>query len=363
MRAASRWVLVATGLAVAVAVPPALASLPVGAPHVPPAELAARVVASGGHPYQGYAETRAGLGLPDLPNAGVLPSLLSTTTRMRTWYRGPRSWRTDVLTSVGERDQYLDAVGTMSWDAGRRRATDVDGIQAVRLARPQDVLPPELGRRLVVEAAAAELSPLAAKRVAGRSVPGLRITPRATDTTVGRVDLWADAASGVPLEVVVTPRGTSSPAIISRFLDVSLSDPGPGVVTFRPGPEARLTRDQFADVATALDRLSPLVLPDGEAGLARRGSHQGPALTYGSGFTVVAVLALPSRLLPAGPRFLPTASTVTGPWGQAKLVETSLLNGMAFSAGGVGYVVAGTVTTARLEQVATAVVTQGVSLR
>src|SRR5205807_2635545 len=262
---------------------PGRASLPVGAPHVPPAELAARVVASGGHPYQGYAETRAGLGLPDLPNAGVLPSLLSTTTRMRTWYRGPRSWRTDVLTSVGERDQYLDADGTMSWDAGRRRATDVDGIQAVRLARPQDVLPPELGRRLVVEAAAAELSPLAPKRVAGRSVPGLRITPRATDTTVGRVDLWADAGSGVPLEVVVTPRGTSSPAIISRFLDVSLSDPGPGVVTFRPGPEARLTRDQFADVATALDRLSPLVLPDAEAGLARRGSHQGPALTYGSG--------------------------------------------------------------------------------
>ena len=95
MRAASRWAIVATGLAAATAVPPALASLPVRAPRVPPAELAARVVASAGHAYQGYAEARAGLGLPDLPNAGVVPSLLSTTTRMRTWYRGARSWRND----------------------------------------------------------------------------------------------------------------------------------------------------------------------------------------------------------------------------------------------------------------------------
>jgi hypothetical protein len=288
---------------------------------------------------------------------------LSTTTRLRTWYRGPRSWRTDVLTAVEERDQYLDADGTMSWDGGRRRATDVDGSQPVRLARPQDLLPPELGRRLAAEATAAELSPLTAKRVAGRSLPGLRITPRAPDTTVGRVDLWADPRSGVPLEVVVTPRGTSSPAIVSRFLEVSLSDPGAGAVSFRPGPGTRLARDQFGDVAMALDRLSPLVLPEGEGGLARRGSHQGPALTYGSGFTVVAVLALPAQFLPSGPRFLPTASTVNGPWGQAKLVETSLLNGMAFSDGGVGYVVAGTVTTTRLEQVAAEVVTQGVSLR
>jgi hypothetical protein len=347
----------------AAVVPPLVASLPARAPLVPAAELLARVRASALHPYQGYAETRAGLGLPDLQGAGDLPSLLSTTTRMRTWHHALGRWRTDVLTAVGERDQYVDADGTVSWDAGRHRVTDVDGAQPVRLARPQDLLPPELGRRLAAEASPDEVSSLPARRVAGRDVPGLRVNPKAPDTTVGRVDLWADAGSGVPLEVVVTARGQASPAIVSRFLDVSLSDPSPSVVAFRPGPGARLARDRFADVAAAVDGFSPLVLPDHADGLARRGAHVGPALTYGRGFAVVAVLALPGRFFSSGPLFLPSASTVTGGWGQAKLVETPLLNGMVFTAGGVGYVLAGTVTTSRLEEVAASVAAEGVALR
>jgi len=354
---------VATGIVVAAAVPPAVAALPARAQRVPAAALLTRVERSASHTYQGYAETRADLGLPDLPNAGDLPSLLSTTTRMRTWYRGPSSWRTDVLMAVGERDQYRDADGTLSWDAGRRRATDVDGDQPVRLVRPQDLLPPELGRRLAAEAAPGEVAPLPARRVAGRSVPGVRIVPQARETTVGRVDLWADASTGVPLEVIITPRGQTAPAIISRFLDLSLSDPGAAVVTFLPGPETRLARDQFPDLAAALDRLFPLVLPDHEDGLPRRGTHEGPSLTYGRGFTVVAVLALPGRLVPAGPRFLPSASTVNGAWGQAKLVETPLLNGMVFTSDELGYVVAGTVTTSRLEEIASAVAAEGVRIR
>ena len=355
--------MVATAVAVAAAVPPVLASLPARAPAVPPGELVSVVRASAAHPYQGYAEARAGLGLPDLPGAGNLPSLLSSTTRMRTWYRGPEAWRTDVLTTVGERDQYIDGDGTLFWDADRRRVTDVDGSPPVRLVRPQDLLPPELGRRMAAEAAPDEISPLASRRVAGRSVPGVRITPKAPDTTVSRVDLWADARTGVPLEVIVSPRASGGPVIISRFLDVSLSTPGTSAVTFRRAPDTRVERDEFADLASAVDRFSPLVLPDHADGLARRGAHQGPALTYGSGFSVVAVLALPAQFLPRGRRFLPDASTVSGAWGQAKLVEAPLLNGMVFTNGGVGYVLAGTVTTSRLEEVAAGLVAEGIGLR
>ena len=75
------------------------------------------------------------------------------------------------------------------------------------------------------------------------------------------------------------------------------------------------------------------------------------------------MLALPAQFLPRGRRFLPDASTVSGAWGQAKLVEAPLLNGMVFTNGGVGYVLAGTVTTSRLEEVAAGLVAEGIGLR
>src|SRR5581483_138357 len=100
------------------------------------------------------------------------------------------------------------------------------GDPAVRLPRADDLTPPNLALRLLHTAAAGDkLVPLPARDVAGISAPGLEIRPVSPDTTITRVDLWADPATGVPVDVEVYGGGSSAPAISSRFLHFSAARP------------------------------------------------------------------------------------------------------------------------------------------
>src|SRR6266511_2917190 len=162
-----RWLVLLGAVALLAAVPAVVSALPVSAPSLSAAELLAKVRGSTATPYQGYAESRASLGLPDLPVVGRQTALLGAITRIRAWVASPTLWRVDELTAIGER---------------------------------------ELGRRLAAAATPGEARLLAPRRVAGVDALGLRITPRSTSTTVGRVDLWADPSSGLPVRVELTAR-------------------------------------------------------------------------------------------------------------------------------------------------------------
>src|SRR5919109_1321183 len=65
---------------------------------------------------------------------------------------GAARWRVDELTPIGERDLYRDGAETWSWDSGERRALATREEAPVRFARPADLLPPELGRRVAAAA-------------------------------------------------------------------------------------------------------------------------------------------------------------------------------------------------------------------
>jgi hypothetical protein len=340
--------------------PVAVAALPVAPRRLPPQELLARVRASAGVPYQGYAQSHARLGLPDVPQAGQVVALLGETTRMRAWVAGPSVWRVDELLLGGERDLYHEPGATWLWDSGRRRAVYTVGEPAVRFARPADLLPPELGRRLAAAASPEELSLIGGRRIAGVAALGLRITPRAPETTLGRVELWADPRSGLPLRVQITARGAATPSITTAFLDLDQRRPPPELVRFDPPADAEVDYRDAPDAARVVGRLSRFVLPDQLAGEPRRASLASAAGTYGRGFGLVAVLALPERRSPRDASFRRRVPSVTGPWGSASLIRTPLLNGLAFEAGGVAYVLAGTVEPAVLERVATRLVADGV---
>ena len=166
-----RWLVLGGAVAVLVALPGLVAAVPARDRAVPAEELLGRVLASGRVAYQGYAEARAGLGLPDVPRAGRVVALLGETTRMRAFVAGPETWRVDELTPIGERDLYAGDGGTLLWDSGERRAVVTDGEPPVRFARPADLLPPELGRRVAAAAGLqaalrhlATASPTAARR-------------------------------------------------------------------------------------------------------------------------------------------------------------------------------------------------------
>src|SRR5215218_8984755 len=147
-----RWLAVGVAVALLVALPGMVGAVPARDRPVAAGALLARVLASGPVAYQGYAEARAGLGLPDVPQAGRVVALLGERTRMRAFVAGPEDWRVDELTPVGERDLYADGSATLLWDSGERRLTVTQGEAAVRFARPADLLPPELGRRVAAAA-------------------------------------------------------------------------------------------------------------------------------------------------------------------------------------------------------------------
>ena len=358
-----RWVVLLAAVAVLAALPALAGALPVPGRGVPAATLLARVQASAPVPYQGYAESRAGLGLPDVPNASGVVALLGETTRMRAWVASPIDWRVDQLTTIGEHDLYHQADGTWLWDSGSRHAEETRGEPAVRFARPADLLPPELGRRLAAAATPAEVRPIAGRRIAGVAAAGLRITPSSASSTVGHVDLWADPASGLPVRVEVPTKGAATPIIVSTFLDLRQTAPSPAVVGFQLPDDATAEVEDTQDIAQAIDRWSPFVLPDQIGGLPRRTTVGAAAGTYGERFDLVAALAFPNQISRRTRAFLAQLPQKTGPWGTAGVISTPLLNGMIFEHNQVAYVLAGTVTQAALERTAAALVNQPLGLR
>jgi hypothetical protein len=358
-----RWLVMGGAVAVLVALPGLVGAVPARDRAVGAGELLRRVLASDRVAYQGYAESRAGLGLPDMPRLGRVVALLGERTRMRAFVAGPRAWRVDELTPIGERDLYADGSGTLLWDSGERRVTYTTGEAAVRFARPADLLAPELGRRVAAAAEAGEVTRLGARRVAGTQALGLRIVPRSAGTTLARADLWADPGSGLPVRVELTAKGQLEPIVTTTFLDLRLRAPDPATVRFDLPADAEVETNDTPDLARLIDQLSPFVLPDPLAGEPRRTRVASAASTYGRGFDLVAVLAFPANFSLRTREFLEKVPVRKGPWGEASMIGTPLLNGMVFERDGVAYALAGTVTQPALDRVATTLARDGVATR
>ncbi|MEU8610735.1 hypothetical protein AB0C29_22375 [Actinoplanes sp. NPDC048791] len=236
-QARRRWSVVLAVVVVLTAVPVLLAHRPVPATGVAPAALRDRIAASVAQAYQGYAQSAGALGLPALPNLEQVTALVSGTTEMRVWRGAPDRWRVDVLGPGTEQGLYQLPGEQYLWDYGESQLTRIVGDQPLRLPRAADLTPPELVRRLLSLAAGDRLEQLPGKRIAGVVAAGLRIVPVAPGTTVAHIDVWADPASGLPLQAEITARGARRPVFVTRFLEVSLTAPAAAVLDPpAPGP-------------------------------------------------------------------------------------------------------------------------------
>lgn len=355
-----RWGIVGAGIALLVALPALFGVLPVADADATAAELRDRVLASGAQPYQGLAESRGLLGLPDIPRVDQVTALLGGTTRIRAWHSTPAEWRVDVLSATGEEGLYRDRRGTWAWSFERNTIVRVGAEPPARLPRAADLLPPELARRLLRTASPDDtLTRLDPRRIAGRAAAGFRLTPAAADTTVGHLDVWADQSTGLPLAVELTGRGAARPALTSAFLSIDMTRPGPAVTTPKLPTDARFVSTNVPDVVAALDRFSPVFLPVRLAGLPGRDSRVGVS-AYGSGFTSFVVLALPPDLANQAILAADDAGSpeVDVPGADALLVSTPLVNGLIMRVGGQpgAYLLAGTVTSDLLARAAADVV-------
>jgi hypothetical protein len=358
-RAWRRWLVVACGLGLLCGLPVVVGALPVPASPLTAAALRARILASADVPYQGYAESSVDLGLPALPDLGDVSTLLDGITDQEAWYRSPTQWRADVLTSVGETDTYQTSHGTFVWDYSSNLMTQILGTEPVRLPRAADLLPPELARRLLGYASPADrLSRLPSQRVAGVAAAGLRLVPADPATTVGAVDIWADPATGLPVEVAITGRGVSRPVLTARFFDLNQRRPSLATVTPNPAPDVGYTTTVLPDISGIANGFGAM-LPMRIAGMGRAASPGGLAdvAAYGVGFSRFAVLPLPYGV---GERALNAASDagaggVSLPNGTGALMQTPLLTVLLAQAqsGGPVYLLTGTVTAALLVRAAT----------
>jgi len=292
-----RWCAVAAGVAVLVSLPPIVARLPARDSAVSAADLLAGIRASGQAGYSGYAEAVGGLRLPLTDEFAGLVDLFGDRTRLRVWWRGETDWRVDAIDPTGETDLHRDATGTWTWHYESNSATRA-GETGVRLPRAADLDPAALGRRLLSEAAPAQVSRLPARRVAGRSVPGLRLRPADPQTTITHVDIWADEGTGVPLRVEVHGAGATRPVVQAAYLDFDPTAPDPGTTAWRPPPGDGISVQQAVDIAAAVDRFAPFLPPAELAGyrLRQRVDGLGAVGTYGSGVTVLTAVPLPGRV-------------------------------------------------------------------
>ncbi|MGY1652779.1 transcriptional regulator [Geodermatophilus sp. SYSU D01119] len=297
---ARRWAVVAALVAALCALPAVVAALPAEDADVAPADLRDAVLASAGVGFSGYAVSAGGLSLPVSDQLPAVADLLSDRVQLRVWWRGEDEHRVDVVSAAGETGVHADPAGTWTWEYESATA-ERTGPAPLTLPAPPDLVPASLGRRLLSEADDGELSRIGARRVAGRDALGLRLVPAAAASSVARVDVWADAATGLPLAVEVLAEGAATPALDTRFLDLDLAVPPAGVVAFSPPPGARVRQgeDPGGLLREAADRaLSPGRLPAELAGLPRRTLEGAPEAVglYGRGVTLLAVAPVPGRL-------------------------------------------------------------------
>ena len=371
----------ASGTVLLCAIPAVIAALPVPPSSVSAAALRARILASAGVPYQGYAESTVNLGLPELPDLHNVSLLLDGTTDQYVWYRSPAYWRADDVTGTGESDTYADGGVTYLWNYGTNLLTQVTGAEPVRLPRAADLLPPALARRLLDTAGRADrISRLPDRRIAGVDAAGLRLVPTGPGTTVGSVEIWADPASGLPVQVQITGRGTAGQpgqaVLLSTFLELSRTQPDLNAVIPHPAPNVGLTTTRLPDVDRVLNGDGDGD-NDGDPFPSQLGGLRHVALTggppgvaiYGSGLSRFVLLPLPKGVgtdalnsaIQAGADSVALPGTTGGQAGTQPgvLIRTPLLSVLMVRAGfhHAVFLFTGAVTPAVLESAASGLVT------
>jgi outer membrane lipoprotein-sorting protein len=294
MTAGRRWCCVALGVLLLFAVPAVVRARPVPDQGISAGALLARIRASRDLSYSGLSESAGNVPLPVNDALSGLTGLLSSTNRVRVWWRDPGLWRTATLRPTGETDLVHERDRTVRWVYESKRVTVVPDVP-VRLPDTADLLPPELARRVLSGARTAELHRIPAQRVAGHVALGLRLVPADPQAAIGRVDVYADQRSGVPLRVELFARHSTEPVVAAHFVAFTPGRPQPSALRFRFPADAEVQYDDVVDLADAADRFAARIPPRSLAGLPARGPVHGSVGVYGRGPTVLLAIPLWSR--------------------------------------------------------------------
>jgi hypothetical protein len=360
-----RWLVVAVATLAVLVLPWAVGSIPARVHAKAPAAVRAAILSSAATGYSGYAEAAGGLSLPVSDQFSSIANLLGGTTQLRVWFRSAQDWRVDELGLAGETDVHAGSKGTWTWNYEANRASfdPQPSDQQVRLPVASDLVPADLGRRLLSEAVPSELSTLPGVRIAGRSAVGVQLVPDQPTSTVARVAVWADSATGIPLRVQVFTRGAAQPALSTTFLDFAAGTPPAAQTAFAVPAEATVQINSGVDLPGLISRFAGVQAPPASlAGFTRNATLPGLGTVgvFGRGVTEFVVAPLPGRT--AGSlrdqlrRTLGVSRTAAG-----LAVVSGPLTLLLSEPGGRGrsWLLVGTVTSATLSQAAAGLSTIG----
>jgi outer membrane lipoprotein-sorting protein len=355
---AAAAIVVVAGVAIAV---PTVANASVSLPGKTPTQVLELVASSKVTAFSGTVEETSNLGLPSLPT-GTAPSssqsgtaadlaLLTGSHSLRVYVDGPTRARVQDLESLAERDVIRDGSDVWVYDSTDNSVAHTTLTPRQHFVRPgtapqatapdpgtpdaTDATPAGLAKKLIAQLEpSSTLSVDSNVRVAGRPAYSLVLRPKVTDTLIGSVSIAVDADTGLPLRVQVDARGQKTPAVSIGFSSINLSAPAASLFDFAPPAGAKVT--EVTRTPGTPKAGNPLVTKPTQT------------VTGHAWDAVVTASAAGSHgKLSQSAEFGELTTAVTG----GRLLHTSLFN-VLFTTD--GRIVAGSVSVARLQEVATA---------
>ena len=292
----ARWLVVVVAAVAFIATPLLIASPPATPSESSATELAGRIQPSACVGWSGFVEADGTLQVPDNESFATLAQLLGENTQLRVWWRNAADWRVDRIRSTGETDMFRQGRGTVRWVFESETAT-YSPVSTIRLPDASDLLPPTFARSLLQGVRGDELRSLPGRKIAGVAAAGLRLTPADEATTISHVDIWADPASGLALEVELYGLGEQRAVLTTLLRELNLEAPSAAMTRFTLAGGVRVVYEESVDVAAAANAFAPYDLPASLAGLGSRdGEDPGAVGIYGRGPTTLIALPLRGRV-------------------------------------------------------------------
>lgn len=224
------------------------------------------------HAVSGDVRTRLDLGLPEIPASlsgpagqlgitSVLGSLVGNQ-RFRVW-SSPDGIRVQHITDLQEQDLVANPSQAWFWDSATATATKLRAAGVTPVlpapttndsAQIANADPMVLAKHLLALASTCGSVSVGDPAVfAGRDAYVVHLTPASSQTLVGDVAIAIDAQTRLPLDVSVTARGASAPALEAGFTSVSFGPIDPSMFVFVPPTDATV-RDVTDQVASAVTK-------------------------------------------------------------------------------------------------------------
>lgn len=292
-------------------------------------QLVADVAAARPTNLSGTIETKAELGLPELPGGrrgSDFEALLTGNNTIRVWAGSEDQSRVAVHGTFGESDLIRNGSEVWLWNSQEKTAVH-STLSGKERSKPDDAPTPQ---QLAAKAIAAiqpstQIDVARNVTVAGRSAYELVLQPKDDRSLVGQVRIAIDGQTSLPLRVQVFADGGERPAAEATFTAIDYTAPDPSVFDFTPPPGTDVKKDGDAG--------------DHRSGEPGQGEHEkkgdrskesGGPTVVGKGWTAVYVIDGNEKAGAKGTESdnetLNALPKVSGSWGSGRLFSSRLVS-------------------------------------